>query len=282
MKLSNSYNLPETIVNAVGKQYKPKANRFSVSDLTTPPQIRYLKTKHWDELEEDVSDKLWMLLGSAVHYILEKGSPENALSEEKMEIKIGDVTFVGKPDLLHNDEISDWKICSVYSFLLGDKPEWEAQLNLYKFLFAQKGLNVSKLTIHAILRDWQKSKSLQDADYPKIPFMSVDIPIWDSARVATFINKAISDLSAEVPRECTPEEQWAKPTQYAVQDPKKKRALRVLDSFEDAEKWMKAQPDSAKLNIAQRLGSKARCEGYCPVSKHCEQYKREEGGGSIE
>lgn len=276
MKLTNKYNLPETIVNAIGKQYKPKPNRFSVSDMTSPPQIRHLKIEHWDKLESDSSEKMWMLMGNAVHYVLMKGAPIDSLSEEKMEVQEGDVTIVGKADLWHNGEISDWKITSVWSFILGDKPDWEAQLNLYKWLYGLKGLEVNKLTINAILRDWQKSKSLADKSYPKIPFQSVNVRMWRHQELTEFVLKAITDLSKPIPRPCTPKEQWSKPIRYALMQPDRKKAIRVFDTEEEAYDLLGMQSESKHCYIVKRQGSKIRCESYCPVRDVCEQRKREQ------
>ncbi len=280
MIITNKYNLPETIINAIGENWKPKENRFSVTDLTSPPQIRYLKIKHWDKLEEDASERLWALLGNAVHYVLYKGSPDDSFSEEKMEVPIeGGITIVGKSDLWHNGEVSDYKITSVYSFLLGDKPEWEATLNLYAWLFLRMGLEVKKLTINAILRDWQKSKLLTDKDYPPIPFQSVNVKIWNEEKLKEFIQKAITDLTAINPRECSNLEQWARPTTFAVMKEDNKKALRVLNTFEEAEKWLiiadNNKSNKNKLEIVERKGQKIRCESYCPVKEVCEQRKRE-------
>ena len=278
MKITNKHNLPEAIYNAVKDVWPPKPNRFSVTDMTTPPLVRQLKIKHWDELEEDASDRLWMLLGNAVHYILEKGSPANSLSEEKMVIDYRGITLVGKSDLYHNTEVSDWKVTSVYSFLLGDKPEWEAALNIYKWMFTRLGFGVDKLTINAILRDHVKSKSLVDADYPPIPFMSVDVTIWPVEMVEAFISKAVADLREDIARPCSFEEQWGKPTTYAVMKDGRKTAIRVLPSAEEAEQYLIDKKLGNKHYIETRQGSKIRCELYCPVRDFCTQKRAEEGG----
>jgi hypothetical protein len=67
--------------------------------------------QHWDEIEEDVSDKLWALLGSSVHYIIEKGAPASALAEEKIVVPYSGIQIVGKPDLYHESVVYSCPCC---------------------------------------------------------------------------------------------------------------------------------------------------------------------------
>jgi hypothetical protein len=267
VKITNNFNLPTAIYNAVNTAYTPNAERMSVTDLIGPPLIRSLKLKHWDELEEDVSDKLWALLGSAVHYVLEKGASDSSLSEEKLTTKMGIFTLVGKPDLYVNEGIEDWKITSVYSFLLGNKIEWEQQLNVYKFLYETHGFPVKKLTINAILRDWQKGKSYEEG-YPPIPFISSPVSVWSLTQCAHYIDNRLAIHSLEIPAPCTPEERWARPTKYAITKDGNKRATKLFDSLEEAEKSL-----TKGFHIDERPGSDIRCGSYCSVNKFCEYFK---------
>jgi hypothetical protein len=276
MLITNNHNLPTVFINAVTKKsYPPKANRVSVSDLISPPQMIALKRKHYAELSMDASDMLWMLLGDAMHTILENASPENALSEEKLVVKRGDIEIVGKPDLLHNHEISDYKITSVYSFLLGEKPEWTQQLNLYKWLYEKKGFKVAKLTIHALLRDWTMSKTFKDTNYPVIPFMTVNIPITETLEIEQFIDKTIADLQAETPRPCTPEEQWSRPHVYALMKEGRKSAIKLYETSQQAYDALGICSKKDNCFVQERPGQKVRCESYCMVRSFCDQKKAE-------
>jgi len=65
MKLTNKFNLPDPIVNAVQNQgYTPGSSDITVTQLIQPPLIRQLNKKHWDDIEEDASDRVWALFGS--------------------------------------------------------------------------------------------------------------------------------------------------------------------------------------------------------------------------
>jgi hypothetical protein len=224
--ITNKFKLPDPIYQAVNKEYKPNPDRFSVTDLIGPPLIRQLKLKHWDELAEDASDRLWMLLGSAVDHIVSQNTSE-AIVQHKFEIPVDGVAIVGKPDIFYINEksLEDWKVTSVWSFLLGDKKDWERQLNCYAWgLKKEKGWSTEKLQINAILRDWQKSKAKREPDYPNIPFVTRDIPLWTFEEQDEYIKQQLEYHRVSEPQECTSEEKWEKPTTYAVMKKGRKSA----------------------------------------------------------
>ncbi len=268
MIYTNIHNLPEAVVNAIGQPRRPVSGRYSVTDISNPPLIRHLKEEYWEDLTQDVSDMIWMLFGSSMHYILEKGSPRESFAEEKLEVRCGYDTIVGVTDLWHDGVISDYKTTSVYSFILGAKKEWTIQLNLYRWLYEKSlGMETNKLEIHAILRDWQQSKAKYDISYPRIPFVVQDIPIVDQAPV---IDKWLTDIHNPLP--CTPDERWERKTTWAVTKQGNKAASRVLDTEYDAVEWAKNNIDLKKINvnIEERKGESARCKSYCLVSDVCE------------
>jgi hypothetical protein len=261
---------------------KYEDGKYSVTNLIKPPQIYQLEKRYQAQIERDVSDGLWMLLGSSVHYILEKAKPENALKEERLEIEVGGIRVVGKPDLYTAKEtIEDYKITSVWSFLLGEKPEWTAQLNIYAYLYEQFGFPVKKAFIHAILRDWSRSRLLQDEDYPPCPFITSEIEIWDKAIKLGFLmdridhHKLNEKFEDYILTPCTPEEKWSKPTTWAVKKKGNKRASRVFESKEEADNMIGTSEISDKLVIEERPGEDIRCERFCYAKEFCHQYKKE-------
>ncbi len=282
MPYTNKFNLPETICNAIMYESKYEDSKYSVTNLIKPPQIYQLEKRYQNQIERDVSDGLWMLLGSSVHYILEKAKPENVLKEERLEVKIGGIRVVGKPDLYTaNETVEDYKITSVWSFLLGEKPEWTAQLNIYAYLYEQYGFPVKKAKIHAILRDWSKTRLLQDENYPSCPFITAKIEVWDKDEQLSFINKRLyfherSKISPDKELvECDPEEKWSKPTTWAVKKKGNKRATRVFDNKQDAEEMVLDFKGNISLEIEERPGEDVRCERFCYVKPFCHQYKKE-------
>lgn len=282
--ITNRFNLPAPIFNAVNKEYKPNPERFSVTDLIGPPLIRHLKLKHWEELSEDASERPWMLLGSAVDKVISENA-EGAVVQHKFEILIDGVVIVGKLDIWYPiaEKIEDWKVTSVWSFLLGDKKDWERQLNCYawgkrrEFIEQKLDNKISSLFINAILRDWQKSKMLQDRDYPRIPFVSKNIPLWTFEEQEQYIKQQLEYHRMAEPKECSSEEKWERPTKFAVMKKGRKSALRVLDSESEAYAWIEEQETaphqkkwvSGNISVIERPGECVRCLNYCPVRGVC-------------
>ena len=274
MILTNKYNLPEVIVKAVSESRRPNPDYFHVTEFISPPLIRHLKMLHWDELEEDVSERLWSLLGLSVHAVLDNVDLPDALHEEHLAgiFNLWDgraVKIVGRPDLWKENEITDWKVTSVYSFLIGDKPEWERQLNLYRWLYKNYGFETKSLKVHAILRDWMTSKA-GIGDYPPIPFQTINVRIWDDKEMNDYM--LCQNYRHEIPMLddtaiCTPEERWRRPTTYAVMKAGRKRAIRVFGNPDDAAAYQDQYESACHVEIRQ--GADIRCERYCPVRMFC-------------
>ena len=283
MLITNTYGLPETIVKAVTNTWKPRQfpRRFSVSELLNSPQAQQLYVRHWDDIEEDISERIWVLLGNAVHAILQQGKIENSLAEESLKGIIDDNVVSGRPDLWHNQAITDYKITSVWTIVYAPqgRPDWSAQLNVYKWLYDIAGFETNKLEICAILRDWQESKV--DKSYPLIPIVAIKVPVWTRAETEAFLRERIAaHTSARALLDnqqfpCSSIDKWAKPTQYAVMKKGRKSAIRLYDSEGNA----KANcPESKENYIEVRPGADVRCERYCQGRPWCEQYKKEHGG----
>jgi hypothetical protein len=68
MKLTNVHKIPETFVNVLKRPTysKGKAN-LSATQLLNSPKIVALTKKFEDELEQDVSDMVWSIFGTAIH-----------------------------------------------------------------------------------------------------------------------------------------------------------------------------------------------------------------------
>jgi hypothetical protein len=139
-----------------------------VTSLIGPPKINQLKKRYSEQIVEDAADRVWALLGQSVHKVVELAGGETEMTEKRLYMEINDWTITGQTDLYEteNHTISDFKVTSVFSFLLGTKQEWEAQINLNAMLWREYGYEVKKGQIVAILRDWQASKAEFDKDAP--------------------------------------------------------------------------------------------------------------------
>lgn len=182
MKLTNNHNLPDPIINAIkGFEQDYKDGRgetdFSTTELIKDElQVRLLRL-HRDEIEEDASGRLWILLGQSMHKLLETSNSKSDIVEERFFFEVDGSRVSGQADLVNlaSGTLTDYKCTSVWSVIRGIKPEWRAQLNILSYLASQKGYKIEKLQVCAILRDWQISKSTSGGNYPKVGIVTLDI-----------------------------------------------------------------------------------------------------------
>jgi len=71
LTITNKYGVSEAIVNATKIDNHRVIGDISVTGLLDAPQVRILKRTC--EMEEDVTDRIWALMGTAVHYMLQLG-----------------------------------------------------------------------------------------------------------------------------------------------------------------------------------------------------------------
>ena len=270
---TNERNLPAPLVSAIRNDPYKAVGDISVTALLKPPKVRALEFVHKEEITEDVSDHVWRLLGQSVHAILERADTSNHLAEERLSADVMGWTVSGQVDLLDSEGVlTDYKVTSVWSFLLGDKPDWEAQANIYRWLYKKAGFDVKKLQIVAILRDWTSSRA-DDEGYPNCAIHVVDIPIWDDAKVLKFVEERVAlhqaALRSVAGVNCSDEERWARPDTWAVKKAGAKRAKRVFKNPQEAQQMAAAE----KLEVEHRPGENVRCERFCVVSRWCAQFQ---------
>jgi hypothetical protein len=269
MILTNKHNLPERWVKVIESTiFPPKEDGLRVSEAGNPPLIKQLMIKHWEELEEDASERIWAFLGIISHKILEE-IMDDGEAEKGLKQTINGTELTGRSDLVIPDErsIEDWKVTSVWSVIGDTKPEWIRQLNLYALLARESGIEIDILKIHAITRDWIRGKRFERG-YPPIPFTTVDVPLWSLAEQRAYATQRIA-VHNSAPVACTEEEMWAKPTKWAVKKKGNKRAINggVCDSPSEANKIASAYKHPCEIEVRQ--GERTRCLDYCSVRKFC-------------
>lgn len=279
MKLTNKLNLPQPIVDAVSRhEYTGDKNHISVTTLIDTPLQAHLKRKHHNDIEEDVSDRIYALMGSAIHTVLERAD-STAIKEKRLTIEINGVHVTGQFDRLAliSDKggisglLQDYKFAAVREYIYGLKSDRENQLNVYAYMLRKHGYKVSKLQIVMIFRDWQKTKAINDRSYPQQQVGIINVDLWSEEKQLAYIKSRIVEHTKE-PHECTSEEKWARPTTYAVMKGKNKRAARVFNTGKEAQNYIDkiVKPkDRDKCTIEVRPGENMRCKYYCSVSKFC-------------
>jgi hypothetical protein len=291
MKFTNKFNLPQTFVNVIHRPtYSKGKAHISATEIINSPRIVQLKKKHWDDIEQDASEMVWSLFGSAVHNILEHGKDKNHIVEERIHLEYEGWNISGAIDLQEIEPngtitVSDYKVTGAWA-VMNEKDDWHRQLNIYGWMVEKvKKVPVGKLQIIAIIRDWSARDAASKEGYPQSPVATIDIPLWSFEQRETFIKTRIyehgtalfeMETDGEMP-DCTPEEMWEKKTSYALKKDGNVRAKSVHETLEDAEKALAKSEETAKKNekfaIEVRQGERTRCRSYCQVSPFCTQYQ---------
>ena len=291
MKFTNKFNLPQTFVNVIHRPtYSKGKAHISATEIINSPRIVQLKKKHWDDIEQDASEMVWSLFGSAVHNILEHGKDEHHIVEERIHLEFEGWHISGAIDLQEVEPngtitISDYKVTGAWA-VMNEKDDWHRQLNIYAWMVERaKKVPVGKLQIIAIIRDWSARDASTKENYPQSPVATIDIPLWTFEEREAFITKRIyahgtalfeMETDGEMP-ECTSEEMWEKKTSYAVKKDGNSRAKSLHETIEEANKALLLAQASAKKNeyflVETRPGERTRCKNYCQVSKFCKQYQ---------
>src|SRR3990167_3249850 len=273
MRWTNHHNIDQAIAQAVMNDDYELVGDISVTGLIRPPQIAALEAQHEDEIEQDVSDGLWRLLGQSMHQVLQTGRLAGTIQEHRLTVEVNGWQVSGAFDIYYeqSNTIKDFKVTSVWSYIFGGRSEWQAQVNLYAYLAEMNGIQVDELKIVMLLRDWNKSGLQGNADYPPIPFVEVGISKWPSEFTQRFLEERVTLHQSA--REgnygpCSDEERWAQPETWAVQKVGAKRAWRVFKNMEDA---VTLAGRAKGYTVEHRLGKNVRCEGYCNVRQFCKQ-----------
>lgn len=288
MKITNKHGVPEPLYALAAREYYSKGDAdYSVTEILSPPRIQRLRAKHNEDVEQDVSDMLWSMLGSALHVVAERSVIPRHTNEERIVVNFNGVRLSGGIDLQYEDDdgvvISDYKFTSVWA-VMNDKTEWTEQLNVYKRLVELgKGKKVKKLQIIALIRDFNRREAQNRSDYPQSPIHVIDVPMWDAESADFFIEKRIelhrdskvsADWGDELPP-CSETDRWVRETKFAVKKEGRKTAFRVLETQEEAEALLATLPPKDKAFIEIRKGEPVRCTGnYCSVNQWCSQYQQ--------
>lgn len=280
--ITNLQSLPQPIVDAISNDdYDAGDAYITASSLWQPPRIRQLRKKHKGEIHADAADGIFALIGKSVHSILEKAGTGDAMQEVRLSMEILGKKLGGKFDrfVLTNGALQDWKVTSVYSVIKGDKPEWVGQMNTYAHLLRHHNIEVKKLEIVGILRDWSKREARKTSDYPQKQVVTLPLPLWTPEEAQLKIEERMKihlDSEVQLPL-CSPDERWLKPPKWAATKAGAKRAVKLFNERDAAEAWISSQKDSRSLFVEERLAEPIRCLDYCDVGAAglCEQWNKD-------
>jgi hypothetical protein len=289
MVITNKFNLPQSLVNAVSTERHNKEGCVSATTLLKSATETILLKRHWDEIEVDASDSIWQVWGTAVHSVFEIQS-DNSFKEEEFSVKIGNTTVTGRVDNydMENEILADFKTCSVWKITFNDFEDWYKQGMIYAYLMKKSGLNVKKCQFVALIKDHSISKAKMDSSYPQHPVYTYEFDVTEEGlnEIEKFIKLKVADLednetvSDTELKGCTSEERWSSETKYAVKKPGRKTALKVCDIESEAKAY--AEKAGADCFVERREGEDKKCDNYCLVYKWCPYYINKHKGEVIE
>lgn len=266
---TNLLGLPDAFVAAVMNDPYTGGGDISATKLIDSPKRRTLYRAHKDSVVEDVADRVWAVMGQAVHAVLERAQT-SALVEERLYADVNGWKVSGQYDRMHLADrvLQDWKVCSVFK-ADGDE-SWERQLNVLRWLAHKNGYQVDRLQVVAIFRDWSKSKAQRDPSYPQTPIKVIEVPVWTLEQAEAYIEERVglhqrSDAGEVI--ECTEEERWYSGTTYALMKEGGKRAKRVVPILAELGEI------PAGHYVVERPGVNRRCQDYCEVAPFCAQWQ---------
>lgn len=285
MKITNVNNLPAPFVSAVEREYQYKDKQYSATQLLKGSCEAVLERRHHDEIQNDVSDMIWLIFGTAVHSILENAEEEaEQLKENKIVIDVdGGYKLSGIFDLYDAKEkkVTDYKTATVWKVIYNDWEDYRKQLLIYAYMLKKIGFECNKGEIIATLKDHSKSKAKYDTSYPQFPVHKVSFEFNDNdfKEIERFIKNKFNEIKLQealsddklIP--CTDVERWHKDDKYAVMKEGRKSALKVCSSQVEANEYIASKNLDSRHYIEFREGQDTKCDDYCNVKQWCPFYK---------
>jgi len=295
MRITNKEHLPEPLVSALTRDHTYTLMQYSVTALLKGVCQTILERRHDAEIEQDASEMIWLLFGTAVHSVLEQAQETvNQLKENKLVIEMPNGYKLSGIFDLYDDAtgtVTDYKTASVNKVLFNDWEDYRKQTLIYCWMLRKIGFNAHRGEIVALLKDHSKTKALQGGDYPQHPVYRIawDFTDNDFAEIQKFIEDRFSDIEVlerldddDLPA-CNSSERWHKDDTWAIMKEGRKSAVRVFKTKGDAQAYFDNMMLDKKHAIVKREGADNRCDNYCNVNQWCPYYRsKHECTGNIE
>lgn len=270
---------------------------YSVTEIIDPPRLVRLRKRYGSEVIQPLSAVIPSMIGTAVHEYFEKYLKKWIFKtgyggytfEEQVETEVCGRKLSGRYDIRDNRDLIDIKTCKVWKKVFDpDLKEWTQQQNCYAYLIREsRNINIQRLLITAIYKDWQEGQSLRNKDYPNDQVEEYELTKWQHEQTKKFIEDrmmlhiAAEDLPDDKLPACTREERWERfqgghQIEYAImKNSKSNRAMKLIktnieDAFTEAQSMKGITKDSF---IEVRYAQRTRCEKWCSVKDYCNDYK---------
>jgi hypothetical protein len=178
MRITNKLNLPEGFVKAVSTEKHNAEGSLSATTLIQGVKQIILTDRYWNELEDDVVNRIWAIFVSAVHSLMESEGEHN-FTEQFMSYEVGGITITGRIDSydMKTGIIDDYKTASVNKVKFSDFTDWYTQGMTYAWLLSKNNFHVNHCRFIALLKDHSKTEVLRDREYPKNPVYLYEFPV---------------------------------------------------------------------------------------------------------
>lgn len=268
-----------------------KAGDYSATTIADSPRIHFLKQRHEDEIIVDIADRMNMLIGSAMHAILERAGRKepNVLTEKRIVVQVNGTNVSMKADRIEpiartnptQYHLKDLKTTKVGAWQYGAKESWILQGNIYRYGYWKSiQINITQITFELWLKNFNEAETCKH-DYPDAEVMPVDIPVWEFAATERYLADRVKlfnsciDLPDDKLPPCTTVERWERPERFAVMKKGGKKAISngVKSTRAAAEEALAALKDPDGHLIEYRPGESVRCQPrHCDVCKWCNFY----------
>lgn len=299
MTPTNLLNLPEPLVTYLDRDDydRGEGSWRTATELIGPARAAALRHAFPEQEDvEDIADMIPLLMGKAIHGVLERAA-SSGIQEKRLYATIGGQRISGQFDhyVLADGLLSDWKSTSIFTVQHALKwqgvkrtrfEEWEQQLNVYAYLCELAGYPVTGLETVVILDGWSRAAARRSQDYPQTKVVRFAFRLWEpeeqqaflAARVAAHLAAERQLQAAAQPDadfslrlvHCTPDERWQEPSEWAVMRAGQARAAGVYPTAAQAHEAASASPT---LSALERVQPSKRClpgrDGYCPMRTAC-------------
>lgn len=294
--ITNDLNLPQPFVDAATSDHQYTPRRYSVTEVLGGTCEAVLKRRHAGEATEDVSDRLWAILGTAVHKVLEsaQSGPEQH-QEQWLCVPVTIPTTEGERTYqlsgifdLYDEAtgtVTDWKVTGTIKWQKQEFDDYRLQILIYCWMLRTKGYKSDNGEVVMMLRDWSKPKSRFDSEYPQCQVQKVSWSFTDNDFEE--VERYILDWFTNVEKQeklkdseltpCSPKNRWHRDDKWAVVKNGVKRATRVLDDNDDAATLCEklSEKSGKPYHVEYRKGEDVRCEMYCSVSFACPFFQKQ-------
>lgn len=303
MILTNHNDLPKNIYKEISRKLydspyaitSPDA-AFRTTSLINPPLPRTLWNRYRDsdELVIDAKFYLTTLFGDAFHELCCGEDTTEYQYEQKLSLELEHkgkrITLYGTLDEIRVLEdtfiLTDNKTCMMRNLGYDTSIQYIQQVNIYQYMWRATNKITENTIIDLRLRYFIKDYTPSSAIHSKVqvsgPIEIVPVALMHDSAIELLLKERLEDHLDTPDRYCTAEERNFGQIKYAVEREGRQRALRVLDSLQEANMWImqNVKPADQSSVFVQKRTEDLKCKHYCQVVSVC-PYAKDKGYAQI-